>query len=709
MTARKDILGLALLGTLGGIFALLIGSIIFLFSMPSFGRHGVIAPSPAAGGLLYILMGLIGLTGTALQAKARRIVKMMTIISIIVALAGTALFIFFGEWTALAVVILLIIITCLAEYSERGYILLLFVGIFGFFVGQEAMVFLISGWKTWSIQGVLFVSSVIFNKFQGSRHKLPLLRSEDNHVRSKGYVVYTVLFIIVLALLIVLLISYPDERAASAIYFSEAKLEESLGRYDAASEIYERLIEINQSNAAAWQGKGHALMALGKAAEAQDSYDRAMELNRSAYVPFFGQGSNGSVSSSSCDCEAGLTERPEDTQGYRDNHTVNKLEATIVSPGDVQAFPRGERINFTGSALHGKPPFKYSWESSIDGKIGDTATFEKNDLSLGMHNITLTITDSNSTVAKASIDIGIAEPSVCGNVNPRPKYYPIDTPCDSIWPNATGNCASFEVCHPELDYIVEDAVNCCDGSPIPGQACSYACANSGGDKKKCRGLYIIKAFGPEAKYMSGYALFKSCCSGYPECTRTCGLTLTGTCAFEDGLNGNVKNLSCNPNLTGLDAWKSDNNMSANSGTIGLLPTHATVNVLHTGVCEDYSAAVTTLLRKAGYSKTEALTAATGSYQLPLLGEHPGHGYGLVLLPGDTKYHFVDTTGNGEGINLNGVPGYFWFTGCFLGMPVRIKVFDWWVAYCNMTGEYAFNDAGYFASPPSSCMAGCQNR
>ncbi len=703
---------LALPGIAGGIFALLIGTIIFLFSMPSFGRHGAIAPSPAAGGLLYILMGLIGLTGVALQAKAERTVRMLAIISGAVALAGIVLFILFSEWTALAVVIISAMVTYFAASSHRGEILLLFVAISGFFIGQEAMVFLLSGWKTWAIQGVLFVSAAALNIFACRRYKLPLLSNEDSCARSKGFILYSILSLVVLAFLIFLLISYPDERAASAIYFSEARIEEGIGMYNAASEIYDRLIEMNQSSAAAWQGKGRALMALGKAVEAQDAYDRAMELNHSADVPFFGKGSNGSlspISSSSCDCEAGITKRPEKIQSYREDPSIDKFEASIVSPGDIQAFPRGERINFTGSALNGKPPFRYFWKSSIDGLLGNTAKFVKNDLSPGMHNITLTIIDSNSTIASTNIDIGIAEPSVCGNVNPRPKYYPIDTPCTDIWPNATGNCASFEVCHPELDYIVEDAVNCCDGSPIPGQACSYACANSGGDKKKCRGLYIIKAFGPEAKYMSGYALFKSCCSGYPECTRTCGLSLTGTCAFDDGLNGNVKNLSCNPNLSGIDAWKSDKNMSLNSGTIGLLPTHATVNVLHTGVCEDYSAAVTTILRKAGYSKTEAFTAATGSYQLPLLGEHPGHGYGLVLLPGDNKYHFVDTTGNGEGINLSGLPEYFWFTGCFLGMPVRIKVFDWWVEYCNMTGEYAFNDAGYFTSPPSSCMTGCQSR
>lgn len=709
MIDRKESLLVLLPGIGGGIFALLIGAIIFLFSLASLGRHGAIAPSPAAGGLLYVLLGLIGLIGVALQARSSGIVRILTNVCIIVALTGTVLLMLFGEWTACAIILILMIIMLFAIYFQKGWPLILFAGIIGFFIGQEAMPFLLSGWKTWAIQGVLFISAAVLSLLSCWIPKLPMMRGDDNQTKSKGYFLYSILGLIVFASLIILLITYPDERAASAIYLKEAELEERVGRYEAASETYSRLIEMNGSDAAFWEGKGHALMALGMAAEAQDFYNRAAELNRSANVPYFGRGSNVSVSQSDCDCEAGIAMRSENDRSYRKYALGDKFEASIISPGDIQTFPRGEMINFTGSAFHGNQTFRYVWESSIDGVIGDAARFEKNDLSPGMHNITLTITDSNLTAAKASIGIRIAEPSVCGNVNPRPKYYPIDTPCTDIWPNASNYCTIFEVCHPELDYIVEDAVNCCDGSPISGQACSYACANSGGDKKKCRGLYIIRAFGPEAKYMSGYALFKSCCSGYPECTRTCGISLTGTCAFRDGFNANVRNLSCNPDLSESDAWKSDTNMSMNSGMIGLLPTHATVNLLHTGVCADYSAAVTTLLRKAGYSKTEALTAATGRYQLPLLGEHPGHGYGLVLLPGDTKYHFVDATGNGEGINLAGVPSYFWFTGCFMGMPIKIKVFDWWVAYCNMSGGYTFNDAGYFTSPPSSCMEGCQNR
>jgi hypothetical protein len=718
MTSANNKLVSALPGIGGGIFAVVIGSIIFLFSFASFGRQGAVAPSPAAGGMLYILMGLAGFIGSALIA-GRRGVKALMALGGVSAASGLALSVFFKEWSAFALIIILAIAVCAAVYALSGASLLFFLGIIGFLIGQGSMIFILCGWKTWAIQGVLFIFCAAITAFPGAvRDKLPMHSWELK--KSNSHAIYAVLCLLALTALILLLIHVPDESAAEAIYSSEAKAAQGLARYDIAVEAYDRLIEVDRSYAFAWNGKGDALLALGRKGEAQDCYNRAEEILQSAESknPFFGSNATGQQPLSDCNCGAGGAKPPEEkpsneklpqeNEGCKNCSAGSAIRASIISPGDIQTFPRGEAVNFTGLASCGRPPYEYQWASSINGIIGDAESLQRDDLSYGMHTITLTITDAASDTARASIDIGIAEPSVCGNVTPRPKYYPIDTPCDSIWPNASANCTKFEVCHPELDYIVEDAVNCCDGSPIPGAACSYACANSNGSKKRCRGLYIIKAFGPDADYMKGYALFKSCCSGYPECTRTCGLSLAGTCAFSDGANGNVKNLSCNSSVSGPDAWRSDTNMSKNSGSMGLIPTHATVNILQTGVCEDYSAAVTTLLRKAGYSKTEALTAVTGSYRLPLLGEHPGHGYGIVLLPGDTKYHFVDTTGNGEGINLGHVPGYFWFMGCFMGMPVRIKVFDWWVEYCNMTGKYAYNDAGYFMSPRSSCMMGCQN-
>jgi len=89
-----------------------------------------------------------------------------------------------------------------------------------------------------------------------------------------------------------------------------------------------------------------------------------------------------------------------------------------------------------------------------------------------------------------------------------------------------------------------------------------------------------------------------------------------------------------------------------------------------------------------------------------LGNHPGHAYNLVLLPKENKYHIVDTTGNGEAINLEGVPHYFWFTGCFLGQAVQIRVFDWWVGYCSKTDSISYNDAGDARTPKTENICGC---
>ncbi|MDM7935579.1 MAG: hypothetical protein QUS08_09355, partial [Methanothrix sp.] len=415
------------------------------------------------------------------------------------------------------------------------------------------------------------------------------------------------------------------------------------------------------------------------------------------HVPSTGPEGKTSGSESTCLCDFDCPEGSETASG-------SSTGARILSPGDVRTFQRGEDIGFQAEA-RGRGPLQIIWRSSLDGVIGRSLIFNTSSLSQGWHKITLTVTDVDNSTAEDYIEIGVADPQVCGRVSPRPLYYPPDTPCQETWPNATRACQEFEVCHPGLDYIVSEAVDCCDGTPSPVPACAYACSLSGGDKKRCRGLYIIRSLGPDALYMRGYALFKACCSGYPECTRTCLLNLSGTCAFREGFNEDVWNISCRPGDWGVSAWRSDTNMSENSAVLGISPTHATVNILQTGVCIDYAAALTTLLRKAGYNRTEVLSTHSTGYDLPILGGHPGHAYNLVLLPGEAGYHIVDTTGNGEGINPGGVPHYFLFDGCFAGMPVRIRAFDWWVEYCKRTASRSYNDAGL--QPTPGPVLGCQ--
>jgi len=614
----------ALAGLLAGIAAIAVGCIFLIFALPSLGRLGEFdyVFSQAAGGFLIILLGLQGTFAAALAWPSSRAERALLFFGGLFSLCIFALLAVYQEWTACAIIIIIVAITWAALHRRKyaAPILFTFVGLFGFPLAQAAITLLPYGWKTWSLSGVLFIFCAMLLSFSGHFSR-PLLFSS----RRWGHLLYALLCLALIVLAISALVYLPGP-AGPATAGTLAKSEQSEN------------------------------------------------------------GPSGHTEQNDCD---------------RDNN----LRATIRSPGDVRTFPRGETVLFSADAC-GKGPLRYVWRSSRDGIIGRNESFEKENLSSGWHNITLAVTNSSGISSAASVEIGIAEPWVCGQVDPRPKYYPPDTPCRDIWPDAPERCQEMEVCHPSLDWIVAEAVDCCDGTPLANSACSDACNRSGDDRKKCRGIFIINSFGPDARYMQGYALFKTCCSGYPECTRMCGSSLAGTCTFMDGYNENVSKLSCRPEESGVSAWHSDTNMSENSAVLGLFPTHATVNILQTGVCSDYSAALTTMLRKAGYNKSEAFSTSSTAFDLPLVGDHPGHAFNLVLLPGDTKYHIVDTTGNGDGINLGGVPGYFRFTGCFLGMPSHTRIMDWWMGYCKMISPQSSNDAGDATTPEKKNICGC---
>ena len=654
--AKRDSPILALPGFLASAFAIVIGCLALLTSIPSLGRqaeYGYLL-SPAAGGFLFILLGLAGFGGACLYLESRKKALGFLIFAGLLALPGLVILVAFREWVACFLLIMIAAVTFSGVAAKKSAILMLFAGFAGFPIGQLAIITLPYGWKTWAIPGVLFVFSGLVLAFQGELNRLPRLLGNSDDSRLGSRVLYSMLSLLLIILSVAALIHVPATPGPGLTEMATAP------------------------------GSGRTLGFVDS--ENPNSSQETADPN-------------------SCGCEnvslASSSSTPLN-QSCRDG----TLRAKILSPEDVRTFPRGEAVLFQAQAC-GKGPFQYLWWSNLDGIIESRESFQSHNLTAGWHTITLTITDGIGSSASDSIEVGIAPPWICSKVNPRPKYYPVDTPCQDVWPNGTEQCQQIEVCHPDLDYIVVDAVKCCNGTAPPGSACAWALANSGGDRKKCRGLYIIRAFGPEASYMQGYALFKACCSGYPECTRTSWPSLAGTCAFREGFNQNVQNLSCRPEEWGVSAWRSDTNMSQNSAVLGLFPTHATVNILRTGVCIDYAAAVTTILRKAGYNRTEALSTSSTGYDLPLLGNHPGHAYNLVRLPGDDLYHIVDTTGNGEGINLAGVPHYFWFTGNFMSQPVNVRVFDWWVGYCNKISEFSYNDAGDVSTPENSSICGCQ--
>ncbi|OPY54737.1 MAG: hypothetical protein A4E49_00746 [Methanosaeta sp. PtaU1.Bin112] len=638
----------AFLGFIGGAAAIAVGLIFLLFAFPSLGQPGELDFffSQAAGGLLIILLGLDGMMAAALVWPGGRAWRALLILTGLYALSLLAALGYYHEWNACIAILAISAVTAAAlRFSKNAAChLLLLAGLFGFALCQAAITLLPYGWKAWSVSGTLFLYSGLACSFP--EHLRRLLLPSGPKSRRWSYLGNALGSLALIVLAIAALAHLPGPAGPGQME-TGASFEPSLNVAAEKPDVTEC-------------GCG------GRSPE-----DRLVLPIENVSLP------------------GGISE--EGASSIEGDMTNGQLRARIHTPGDVRTFPHGESVLFSAGTC-GTGALDYLWRSSQDGIIGRNQSFRLNNLSLGWHNITLTVRNASGSSDQAYAEIAIAPPWVCGKVIPRPKYYPPDTPCQDIWPNASEQCQEMEVCHPDLDWIVDEAIN--------------ACAGYDGDRKRCRGLYIINSFGPQARYIQGYAVFKACCSGYPECIRICSPDLAGTCSFRDGFNDNVANLSCRPEEWGVSAWRSDSNMSENSAVLGMFPTHATVNILQTGVCVDYAAAVTTMLRKAGYNKSEAFSTFSTGYDLPLVGEHPGHAYNLVILPGDAKYHIVDTTGNGDGINLGDVPGYFRFTGCFLGMPSQIRVMDWWVGYCSRISPMSYNDAGEARTPEKGKIYGC---
>ncbi len=77
--------------------------------------------------------------------------------------------------------------------------------------------------------------------------------------------------------------------------------------------------------------------------------------------------------------------------------TIVDMSLEIFNPMEGATFNFSENIGFNAMAQGGTQPHNYKWKSNIDGDIGAEQFFQKNDLSLGLHTISVTATDSSVT------------------------------------------------------------------------------------------------------------------------------------------------------------------------------------------------------------------------------------------------------------------------------------------------------------------------
>ncbi|MHC4499128.1 MAG: NosD domain-containing protein, partial [Planctomycetota bacterium] len=311
-----------------------------------------------------------------------------------------------------------------------------------------------------------------------------------------------------------------------------------------------------------------------------------------------------------------------------------------------------------------------------------------------------TCSDNTRNGDEEATDCGGTYCPPCSQCLTAAIYAPSDTPCQHAWPTSDGpdidinteseSCNLVEVCDPNLDHIVEDALLCCEHQDYAGRlteprrdgkmaACTQAHTRAydpvfGFDRtfnpdslKTCLAHYIINSFGQNAVYMQGYFDGEWSCYGErtePNCNEreidppAWQMGTAASCAGSGGAQPDfqMEGQRCEYYWMWLleemrwgkpGYWHSDDDWRSNSDSVVDLPAHASIERLSTGTSVDYAMALATVLRKAGYSRDEVYAV-----------DGEKHDYNLIRFPGDAKWHYVDTVGNtGGGVQTTPATGY----------------------------------------------------
>jgi len=314
----------------------------------------------------------------------------------------------------------------------------------------------------------------------------------------------------------------------------------------------------------------------------------------------------------------------------------------------------------------------------------------------------LVVEDSGGLSSYDEKQLTVESKKTCTKTNAI--YVPQDTPCQEKWPTTEGyevllntklnSCELFEVCSDEIDSIIEETIDCCDGTPLEISngikkftACNYANEFSLGNAKRCGAMYLIKGLGDNAVYMQDYFEAEMCCFGVESLCPDKKFLYKALpvpksekeidelrCFYTNSLFGEITGkLKIKP-VNGW--WRSDTNSSENNIALSDVPTHVSLQILSTGTCVDYSSSLTTLLRKLGYKADEVMSA-----------EANDHAYNLVKLHGDKKYTLVDTTGNYFGFIMGNEPSGY--------------------DYCKNI-KNCYNDLGKILCPSKNKINGCES-
>jgi LPXTG-motif cell wall-anchored protein len=249
---RLGTLTIQVLAFLGGLAALLIAAFDLIASM--IGQSSSHIPSGGsdlsqAGGIVFLLLGLVGIGGAFFYTRNRKKVA----------------------W------------------------LLLSCGLLGFPVGYIAWIPFVGflGWVMWIPPGVLLTVAGLLAVITPERLRSILGQSNTNEDRTNRKPIDHALFVSVIfvgiALMTIILMFagllffgvedyLKGDAGRDQDDFNNADIAASMGRWDKAVESYDDIISRNQSNVLAWKERAYALEKMGRYKEANESYEKARKL-----------------------------------------------------------------------------------------------------------------------------------------------------------------------------------------------------------------------------------------------------------------------------------------------------------------------------------------------------------------------------------------------------------------------------------------------
>jgi hypothetical protein len=238
-----------MLGISGGLFAVLIGAgelllwLLFATSshIPGSWLAGTLMPA-GVGAILFMLLGVSGLTSALLYSKWKRMPAWPILLS----------------------------------------------GLLGFPIGYASGSYLVGNWMYWIIPGTLLTASGIIALVTPERitSSLPLVRNDEREVHLLGWALWSGLLIAGLVLvmgglfLAGLMLSVPNNSPEGNATqdqrdFENAAVAQSMGLLEESLKSYDSILDRNQSNVRAWKEKGQTLDMLGRHEESQVCYERA--------------------------------------------------------------------------------------------------------------------------------------------------------------------------------------------------------------------------------------------------------------------------------------------------------------------------------------------------------------------------------------------------------------------------------------------------